>query len=168
MLLRIFYCVVFLLGMTGAVRAQSSSTDPPPTSQVDQSEALLDTLKRMQIKREEGEHKKLLEKAVSIKEGAELMARELAAGRLSRTHEKRLREMEKFARQIRSESGGSADEKLDSPPATLKDSVSLLVEAGERLNATLAKTSRRVVSVAVVDASCEVIELIKLIRLQLE
>jgi hypothetical protein len=131
----------------------------------EQNETMLDTLKRMQIKREENEHKKILEKGEQIEEEANLLLRDLnGRTQLPRATEKRLKNIEKFARQIRSDSGGSEDEPLDSIPSSLAETLKQLCEASERLNANLAKTSRRVVSLAVVSDATEVIQLTKLLR----
>jgi hypothetical protein len=131
----------------------------------EQNETMRDTLKRMQIKREENEHKKILEKGEQIEEEANLLLRDLhGRTQLPRATEKRLKNIEKFARQIRSDSGGSEDEPLDSIPSNLTDTLKQLCEVSERMNANLARTSRHVVSLAVVDDATEVIQLAKLLR----
>jgi hypothetical protein len=158
----LFSCLLILGPLT---LAQSASSGQPPVEE--QNETMIDTLKRMQIKREENEHKKLLEKGTQIKEESQALAKEVSGrtgDHLPRTVEKKLKEIEKFARQIRSESGGSQDEPLDSPPASLAEALKQLQEASERLNTNLAKTSRRVVSLAVVDSATEVIQLVRILR----
>ncbi|HKX31980.1 MAG TPA: hypothetical protein VJ302_30110 [Blastocatellia bacterium] len=137
------------------------------TAADDQNETMLDTLKRMQIKREENEHKKLLEKGAQIKGEAEALAKEVpesAGNRLPRPSEKRLKDIEKFAKQIRSESGGSEDEPLASPPGNLSEAIKQLGEVSERLNVNLAKTSRSVISIAVVDDTTQIVQLVKILR----
>jgi hypothetical protein len=162
---RFLFTIFFLLMAAPAAWAQGATAAQIPPEE--QNETMIDTLKRMQIKREESEHKKLMEKGAQIKEESDALAKELgeqSVARLPRTHEKKLKEIEKFARQIRSESGGSQDEPLDTPPSSLSEAIKQLQDASERLNASLAKTSRRVVSVAVVDDATEVIQLIKILR----
>jgi hypothetical protein len=140
--------------------AASRQTEPE-----EQNETMRDTLKRMQIKREEDEHKKILEKGEQIEEEANLLLRDLnGRTQLPRATEKRLKNIEKFARQIRSDSGGSEDEPLDSIPSNLSETIKQLCEASERLNGNLAKTSRRVISLAVVTDATEIIQLTKLLR----
>jgi hypothetical protein len=108
---------------------------------------------------------KLLDKGAQIKLDAESLAKEVAAGRLPRASEKKLREIEKSARQIRSEFGGAGDnEALDSPPNNLADALKLLDDASERLNKSLGKTSRRVVSVTVIEIANEIAQLVKILR----
>jgi hypothetical protein len=162
---RILFTVCTLLLLAPAVWSQTARTDPPYTEE--QNETMRDTLKRMQIRREEDEHKKLIEKGSQIIEEAKALAKEssLSGGqRLPRTAEKKIKEIEKFARQIRSDSGGSQDEPLDTPPSSLAETLEQLLATSERLNENLGKTSRRVVSIAVVDCATEVIQLAKILR----
>jgi len=163
MMLRILFSILWLLLIASAAGAQSSSAGDPAAEA--QNETMLDTLKRMQIKREEDEHKKILEKGEQIKLDAETLAKEAGAGRLSREDEKKLREIEKAARQIRSEFGGAGDDNpLDPKPATLDDALKQLGDASERLNKHLSKTSRRVISVSVVEVANEITQLVKVLR----
>jgi hypothetical protein len=152
--------ILLLAPLASAQVAASGQTAPE-----EQNETMLDTLKRMQIKREENEHKKILEKGEQIEEEANLLLRDLnGRTRLPRATEKRIKNIEKFARQIRSDSGGSEDEPLDSIPSNLVETIKQLCEVSDRLNANLAKTSRRVVSLAVVSDATEIIQLTKLLR----
>jgi hypothetical protein len=156
----LFFILLFLASSASGQIANSGQTIPE-----EQNETMLDTLKRMQIKREENEHKKILEKGEQIEEEANLLLRDLhGRTQLPRATEKRLKNIEKFARQIRSDSGGSEDEPLDTYPANLEEAIKRLCEVSERLNENLAKTSRRVISLAVVSDATEVIQLTKLLR----
>jgi hypothetical protein len=161
MTLRILFSIIFLLFVASAAGAQGAS-DPPAE---EQNESMLDTLKRMQIKREEAEHKKILDKGAQIERDAESLAKEAMNGHLPREGEKKLREIEKAARQIRSEFGGGGDNApLDPMPASLDDALKRLDDASERLNKHLSKTSRRVISVSVVEVANEVTQLVKVLR----
>jgi hypothetical protein len=162
-LLIITFALMLIPLASSEARAQSAGVPPDPVE--DQSEAFRDTFKRMQIKREEEEHKKLLEKAAQIKEMAGTLAKENHGRRLSSSSEKKLKEIEKAARHIRSESGGSDDNRqLDSPPGTLAEALKRLGTASERLQASIEKTSRHIVSAAVISEATEIIHLVKLIR----
>jgi hypothetical protein len=161
----LFFGIIFLL-FTPFVWGQRLNQDDLP-AKVDQNETMIDTLKKMQIKREENEHKKLLDKGSQIKDGAAALLKEsdlFGGKKLSRSSEKKLKEIEKFAKQIRSDSGGSEDEALASPPLNLTDALKQLSQASDRLNENLAKTSRRVVSLDVVSDTTEIIQLVKIIR----
>jgi len=161
MFISFLFALVFLTAISA--RAQSTSSQPLPPEE--QNESFRDTLKRMQIKREEEEHKKLLERALQIKEATEALVKEAQGSRLKQTAEKKLREIEKSARHIRSESGGSEDnQKRESQPADLTEALKQLNEAGERLHSSMEKTSRHVVSAAVVATATEIIHLVKIVR----
>ncbi len=158
-----YFLVFMLLFLASSASGQVVSSEQ--TIPEEQNETMLDTLKRMQIKREENEHKKILEKGEQIEEEANLLLKDLhGRTQLPRATEKRLKNIEKFARQIRSDSGGSEDEPLDSHPANLEEAIKQLCVVSERLNENLAKTSRRVISLAVVGDATEVIQLTKLLR----
>ena len=161
MTLRILFSIICLLFVASPAGAQGAGNPPAE----EQNETMLDTLKRMQIKREEEEHKKILDKGAQIERDAESLAKEAVNGHLPRAGEKKLREIEKAARQIRSEFGGAGDDKpLDPAPASLDDALKRLDDASERLNKHLSKTSRRVISVSVVEVANEVTQLVKILR----
>jgi hypothetical protein len=161
MILFLFISLLLLVAPVASGQIAASGQTVPE----EQNETMRDTFKRMQIKREENEHKKILEKGDQIEEEANLLLRDLnGRTQLPRAIEKRLKNIEKFARQIRSDSGGSEDEPLDSIPADLGETLKQLCEASERLNENLAKTSRRVISLAVVSDATEIIQLTKLLR----
>jgi hypothetical protein len=163
MTLRILFFILCFLVAAPAVWAQSANPGEPPVE--DQNETMRDTLKRMQIKREEDEHKKLLDKGAQIKLNAEDLTKEAANNRLPRATEKKLREIEKAARQIRSDFGGGGDDSpLDPMPNTLDDALKHMNDASERLNKHLSKTSRRVISVTVVEVANEITQLVKVLR----
>lgn len=159
-ILFIFGCLVITAIATQAQSASSQQAGPPD----DQSETMRDTLKRMQIKREEDEHKKLLSKGFQIKQDVESLAKDAANNRLARSAEKRLKEIEKSARNIRSQFGGSQDAELESPPKNLDEALKQLSEATTQLNDRLAKTSRQVISIQVVENCTDIIQLVKTLR----
>jgi hypothetical protein len=160
------FCITFISSVAGAQSAGAANPtaeDRLPAGE--QNETMLDTLKRMQIKREEDEHKKILEKGAQLERDAESLTKEAVNGHLPRGGEKKLREIEKAARKIRSEFGGGGDDTpLDPMPANLDDALKRLDDASERLNKHLSKTSRRVISVSVVEAANEVNQLVKILR----
>jgi hypothetical protein len=160
-LLLFFILCMFFAAPT--VCAQSASVEPLPPEE--QNETMRDTLKRMQIKREENEHKKLLEKGAQIQIDAESLAKAAVNNSLPRSVDKKLRDIEKSARNIRSDFGGSGDDSaLELPPENLTDAIKQLSETAELLNQQLSKTSRRVISVSVVETANEIAQLVKIIR----
>lgn len=151
-----------LILMASVTCAQTASTT---REQEDQGEAFRDTMVRMQIKREEDEHKKRLEKASKIRGLASDLVKDSEKGRLTGSADKKLRDIEKAARQIRSELGGSNDDTpLESPPDSLNKAVHQMDTLSGQFNASLEKTSRQVVSATVLAEASEIIQLVKIIR----
>lgn len=163
MFLRFLFFIGLLFVAALAVTGQTARTGqvPPPD---EQNETMIDTLRRMKIKREEEEHKKLLSKGFQIKQDAEALAKGAANGSLPRSAEKQLKAIEKSAKQIRSDFGGSKDEELESPPKTLEEALKQLKETGTLLNEHLAKTSRQVISIPVVESATDIIQLVRILR----
>jgi TolA-binding protein len=160
-----------LLVLTGASsgQAQSVEADPQSSQPEEQSEVLRDTLKRMQIQREEERHKKLVERADQLKAIVESLSSDVRGNQLARAAEKKLKEIERSAKHIRSESGGSDDDQpLDPPPANLQEALKRLRETSADLHASVEKTSRHVISLSVVAGASEVINLVKVIRTYLK
>jgi hypothetical protein len=143
--------------------AQAQTAEVLPDVAEEQNETFRDTLVRMRIKREEEEHKKVVTKAEQIKAHAEELLK-ITANTLPRDTEKRLREIEKNARNIRSDAGGGDDVPLENPPVTLNETSKLLLEKSESLNKLLGKTSRHIVSITVSAQATEIIQLVKLLR----
>lgn len=157
-------CLLFSASAVWAQGAQQSASSGQATPVDEQSDVMRDTLKRMQIKREEEEHKKLLSKGFQIKQETENLNKNAVKGWLPRASEKQLKDIEKAAKHIRSEFGGSQDNPLESPPETLAETLKMLTEKADQLNEGLAKTSRHIVSFAVVEEATEIIQLVKLLR----
>jgi len=159
--------ILFIAGwlVLTVVAAQAQSVEtlqvPPPD---EQNETMRDTLKRMQIKREEEEHKKLLSRGFQIKQDVESLLKDATNARLPRSAEKRLKDIEKSAKNIRSQFGGSENAELESPPQNLNEALKLLTETTAQLNDRLAKTSRQVISIQVVESCTDIIQLVKMLR----
>lgn len=139
--------------------AKQKEKEEPP------SEGFADTLRRMQIKRAEAEHKKRVEDAKQAAEIAELLTSEAKENRLDRSADKKLREIEKAAKRIRNDAGGSDDDKpLETPPANLEDALKQLCDVTKRLTDEMGKTSRHVISASVISETSELIRLVKVVR----
>ena len=67
------------------------------------------------------------------------------------------------------DSGGGDDETpLENRPASLEEALKQLHDLSQKLNASMGKTSRRVVSTAVIGETSDIIELVKIIRTYVE
>lgn len=157
--------LVIVVVLLAAAVACGQTAEPIQVPESEQNETFRDTLARMQIQREETEHKKRLEKATQIRELASDLLKASEGGRLPRSADKKLRDIEKAARQIRSELGGANDDTpLESPPDSLSTAVRQIDSLSERFNASIEKTSRRIVSATVLSEASQIIQLVKVTR----
>lgn len=84
---------------------------------------------------------------------------------LGRGDDKKLERMEKLAKRIRSEAGGSNDEvALEDPPHELASTLTRLAEISESLRKVVEKTPRQVMSAAVIAEANVTLQLIRFAR----
>ena len=123
-------------------------------------------IRRAEIKHEEESHKEMVERADETALIGEQILNSFQKNKsLGKEDLKKLDRMEKLARKIRGSAGGSDDEApLDNPPQQLEKALARLAETSEKLHKSVLKTSRLVISAAVINSSNELIELIKHIR----
>jgi hypothetical protein len=153
-------------------RAQSSSDNSSPlipNAIKDAPPAVgpeAEMLHRAAIRRQEEAHQEMVERAKeNTRLGLQLAE---AVGRGASPHAdelKKLDRMEKLARKIRGESGGSEDEDgLQNPPGDVSAAVRLLAETSQNLLKEVEKTSRLVTSATVIKRSNEVIQLVRHVK----
>jgi hypothetical protein len=123
-------------------------------------------LQRAQIKHEEDAHKEMVERAGEMAQiGGQILDSFEHSKSLSRDDLKKLDRMEKLARKIRSNAGASDDEEdLPDSPSQIEDAVKRLAETADTLKKDVEKTSRLVISAAVIKNSNELIGLIRRIK----
>lgn len=123
-------------------------------------------LRRAEIRHEEESHKEMVERADEAAQlGDEILNSYKKNNSLTRDDLKKLERLEKLARKIRGGAGGSDDEELQrDPPGKIAGAVAKLAELSGALKKSVSKTSRLVISAAVIERSNEVIELIRHIR----
>lgn len=123
-------------------------------------------IRRAEIRHEEDSHKEMVERADETALIGEQILNSFQKNKsLGKDDLKKLDRMEKLARKIRGSAGGSDDEApLDNPPQELEKALARLAELSEQLHKGVQKTSRLVISAAVINSSNELIELIKHIR----
>ena len=86
-------------------------------------------------------------------------------GSLTREDNKRLDRLEKLAKRIRSEAGGSSeDPSPGEPPRELEATLARLAELSEALRKSVESTPRQVVSASVIEQANVILELIKFTR----
>jgi hypothetical protein len=123
-------------------------------------------IRRAEIKHEEESHKDMVDRADETALIGEQILNSFQKNKsLSKDDLKKLDRMEKLARKIRGSAGASDDdEPLDNPPQQLDKALARLADLSEQLHKSVQKTSRLVISAAVINSSNELIELIKHIR----
>lgn len=168
-----------IIGVTySAVIAQSSKQTNPagsisadkslPSAGEDQSGNAI--TEEMRVKREikfaEKEHRQNLERANEPSElGQEIAASFKRKNSFDREDIKKLDKLEKLAKRVRSEAGGSDDEvTIDKKPNDLAEAINCMAEVSTSLNAKVQETPRRVVSTEIIDQANVLLELIRIVR----
>jgi hypothetical protein len=123
-------------------------------------------LRRAEIRHEEETHKDMVERAdEAARIGDEILASYKTNNSLTRDDLKKLERLEKLARKIRGGAGGSdADKERPESPGMIEGAVTKLAELSGLLKKSVMKTSRLVISAAVIERSNEIIELVRHIR----
>jgi len=154
-------------------RPQNSPTPPEtiekPTSADDKANlGSIDEEMRVKqsIKLLEKEYKQNVERA---REAATLsieLRDALKTGRaFGREETKKLERLEKLAKKIRDEAGGSDEESLlNNPPGKLESALSRLADVAESLYKAVEKTPRQVISAAVIEKANVLLKLARLTR----
>lgn len=160
-----------LLLLCAVASAQTDAQDrrigePPQRPGSDMGEPAEEILLRAQIKHEEDSHKEIVERAGEMAQmGEQILDSYNKSQSLSRDDLKKLDRMEKLARKIRSSAGASDDEEEQpDSPNQIAAAVKRLAEVSDALNKNVQKTSRLVISAAVIKNSNELIGLIRRIK----
>jgi flagellar biosynthesis chaperone FliJ len=152
-----------LFWATTPVLAQTEEEEKKPP----RSEGFNDTLVRMKIKREEEAHKKLVKSSQQAADIAERLKQHIqgkSRDRLDRGAEKKLKEIEKAAKQIRNNVGGSNDDDDFEVPKTLEEAVNRLNETSQLLSQQMEKTSRHMISAPIIVSASDMLRLVKILR----
>ncbi len=173
-MVRILFLFVLIVICTFTVAAQNSSVDPQDNdsrpsrrrSNSDLSSPQQEIFARAAIEREKAAHAENLERARQTAQLSQSLRDYFADHlRLSADEEKKLERIEKLARRIRSNAGGTnADGILENPPGDMKTSLKRLAEISDELRRIIEKTPRQVVSAAVIDRANEILDLIRYLR----
>ena len=189
MLLRTLFLLALIAGLSGVanaqdpaepirtaqpvnkdpVRAERGASRPDrdrPDSKIMVGSPEAEMLARQDLKAAEKDHKENLERA---REAAQLSTELLNAYQhqkaFSRVDEKKLERLEKLARKIRSEAGGSDGEAtLENVPNQMEPALTRLIEVTDKMRKVVEKTPRQVVSASVIERANELLEIIRYIR----
>ncbi|MBA3515645.1 MAG: hypothetical protein H0T77_14885 [Pyrinomonadaceae bacterium] len=124
----------------------------------------------LRIKREirtaEKDHKQNLERAREVSDlGRELATTFEKDNSLDPVDIKRLEKLEKLAKRIRSEAGGSEDEvSMEKRPTDLVEAINCMAKVSASLNEKIQETPRQVVSATIIDKANVLLELIRIVR----
>jgi hypothetical protein len=126
-----------------------------------------EALVKRRIKLAEKEHKETLDRARETAQlGSELRESVRRVKLLLPEDVKKLERMEKLAKKIRGEAGGSDDAvEIINAPHDLQSAVEKLTELSNELCERVEKTSRMEVSAAVIDRANQLLEVIKMMKL---
>ncbi|MFN2512880.1 MAG: hypothetical protein ABR568_15840 [Pyrinomonadaceae bacterium] len=124
----------------------------------------------MRIKREirsaEKDHKENLERAKEVSDlGQELFASFKKNNSLDRDDVKKLEKLEKLAKRIRGEAGGSEDDaSIEKTPGDMVEAMDCVAKVSASLNEKVQETPRQVVSATIIDKANVLLELIRIVR----
>jgi len=123
-------------------------------------------LVRREIETAEKDHRENVDRAREAAQlSTELRDTFLTNKALGRTEVKKLERLEKIARKIRSEAGGSEDDAaLENPPNEIASALSRLAETSDKLKKGVEDTPRQVISASVIERANELLELIRYVR----
>ena len=144
-----------------AEKQKSDSDDKPPLGTLEDEMRV-----KREIKYREKEYEENVGRAREAAEiGVQLRDSYKQHKSLGRDDAKKLDRLEKLAKRIRSESGGSdEDVELESPPQQLEPVLARLAEESDCLKSTVEKTPRQVVSASVIEKANVLLKLIRLAR----
>lgn len=171
-MLLVLTSLALLAASASAQRTQRGQRLPPPTvfsgqnPRREMGSPEEEIIRRAEIKHEEESHKDMLDRADEAALLGEQILNTFQKNRsLGKDDFKKLERIEKLARKIRGGTGGSDNEApLENPPQQMDKALARLAEVSGQLNKSVQKTSRLVISAAVINSSNELIELIKHIR----
>lgn len=155
-----------LIALVSGVNAQSRGDDAEQERTPPMGSPAAEAMARQLIEHEKKEHRENIERAEEIARLSEELQRDIEKrADLDAQDARRLERIEKLARRIRSEAGGSdMTDALKAAPTTLEQAVHRLLRTAKQLSDEVAKTPRQVVSASIIEKSNEIIELVRLIR----
>lgn len=175
---RLTLVAFILVGACSATAAQAARRTVDPLSSISADKSSPDSpenqknsmAEEMRIKREirsaEKDHKQNLQRAREASDlGQELAASIKRNNSLDREDIKKLDRLEKLAKRIRSEAGGSEDEvTIEKNPGDLKEAMDCVARVSASLNEKVQETPRQVVSATIIDKANVLLELIRIVR----
>src|SRR6266536_2379646 len=121
---------------------------------------------KREIKFAEKEHQQSLERATEASDlGQDLAASVKKKNSLDREDIRKLDKLEKLAKRIRSDAGGSDDDiTIEKKPKDLAEAVNCLAKVSASLNHKVQETPRRVISTEIIERANVLLELVRIVR----
>lgn len=171
--LMLLFCCTFSVG--GQTRPQKPTTPPEEINvvkrQSSEEKTNIGTIdEEMRVKQSlkllEKEYKQNIQRAREVAELSAQLRDALKAGRsFGREETKKLERLEKLAKKIRDEAGGSDEETLlNNPPGKLESALSRLADVAASLYKAVEKTPRQVISAVVIEEANVILKLARLTR----
>ena len=175
---RVIPLVALLFATCSVLNAQSAKDTNPLSSisadkgslsgEVDQTgSAMTDEMRvRREIKFAEKEHQENLDRASEASAlGENLAASFKKKNCLDRDDIKKLDKLEKLAKRIRSEAGGTEDDlTIEEKPKDPQEAMTLLAKVSASLNHKIQETPRRVISAEIIERANVLLELVRIVR----
>lgn len=157
-------CLLFAFAVTTG--AQSRADDAEQERTLPMGSPAAEAMARQLIEHEKKEHRENIERAQEVARLSQEIQRDIEKkARLDAEGARRLERIEKLARRIRSEAGGSdMPGALKDAPTTIEQAAHRLSRIAKELSAEVEKTPRQVISASIIEKSNEIIELARLIR----
>ena len=166
-ILQTFFIALVMLFTSVFIQAQidASTADGRPRKE-EYPKPILETLAKKRIEEEKKDYEKLLkrgEEAVKISE--ELEKTYAQNNTLSSKDKKKLKDLEKLLKKIRSDLGGDDDdEKFEKKPDSMGDALKSLKDNTVNLLDEIQKTSRHTISAVAIESSNLIIKIVKFLR----
>jgi hypothetical protein len=175
---RLMFVSVVLVAAASFAAGQTTRTNVDPLTSISADKSSPDSpeqrgnamAEEMRIKREiksaEKDHQQNLERAKEVSDlGQALVSSFKKNNSLDREDIKRLEKLEKLAKRIRSEAGGSEDEaSIEKKPGDLQEAMDCVAKVSFSLNEKVQETPRQVVSATIIDKANVLLELVHIIR----
>jgi hypothetical protein len=152
---------------TDPLSSMSADKSSPDSGDNQRGNPLAEEMRiKREIKSAEKDHKQNLERAKEVSDlGQELAASFRKDNSLDPEDIKKLEKIEKLAKRIRSEAGGSDDEvTMEKRPGDLVEAMNCVAKVSASLNEKVQETPRQVVSATIIDKANVLLELIRIVR----
>jgi hypothetical protein len=169
MLTKIIFLLLVFAGCVGAATAQTGARTPPIDTKPDDKPYLSDPMNemraRMASRYAEKEHRENLDRASELARiAAEVKANFKTSQVLTKDDQKKVERIEKLAKKIRSEAGGSDGDLVSSIPANLGEAIAQIAELTDQLNKSVSAIPKLVISAGVIDQTNQLLQVVKYVR----